>query len=239
MILLAILTGILTALVVRRTTNASALRAAARKIHADLLEFRLFFDEPWLIWQAWMSLLRDNLRLFRLFLPATVILALPVAWLVLQLETVYGLRPLHPGEAAVVTVQMKRPLDPADHLELQGRAGIQVETPPVRVVRDNQVVWRIRSVSDGHGEGELTVNGRIVRKSIAIGDAPTILSPRRSSSLVEFLLHPEEPRLPEGDIVWLQVGYPMSQSAIPWLVWFLGISAAAALVSVRWLKVLN
>ena len=78
--ILAVLTGILTAVVIRYTTDASALRATARRIQAHLLEFRLFFDEPRLIWQAQMNLLRDNLRLFMLLLPATLILALPMAW---------------------------------------------------------------------------------------------------------------------------------------------------------------
>ena len=60
-----ILTGILTTLIIRHTTNAvRASRHDRQRIHAHLLEFRLFFDEPRLIWQAQMDLLRDNLRLF-------------------------------------------------------------------------------------------------------------------------------------------------------------------------------
>ena len=231
--ILAVLTGILTAVVIRYTTDASALRATGRRIQAHLLEFRLFFDEPRLIWQAQMNLLRDNLRLFMLLLPATLILALPMAWLILQLEAVYGLRPLALGEASVVTAQLTRAQDAADRLVLEGNAGVRVETPPVRVVRDNQVVWRIRPASNGHRAVDLTLNGRTVRKSIAIGDAPTILSPRRTRSLAGFLLHPAEPRLPQGEIVWLEVDYPQSEAANIWLVWFVAVSTVTALISGR------
>ena len=236
MILLAILTGVVATLTIRRTTDASTLRMATRKIYADLLEFRLYFDEPILIWRAWMSLLCDNLRLFLLFLPGMLILALPMAWLILQLDTVYGYRPLHRGEAAVVTAQLKRPPGVADRLDLQGRAGVQVETPPVRVLDDNQVAWRIRTSKDGRNGIDLTINGRTVGKSVMTGDGPMILSPRRSSSLAEFLLHPEEPRLPDGDIVWLAVDYPESEQAISGLVWFLAVSMAASLITAHFTR---
>jgi hypothetical protein len=236
MILLAILTGIVTALTIRYTTNASRLRATTRKIYADLLEFRLYFDEPRLIWQAQMNLVRDNLRLFLLFLPAMLILGLPMAWLILQLDVLCGLRPLHPGEATVFTAQLKRPLNATDRIDLQGRTGVKVETPPVRVARDNQVAWRIRPSSNGRAALDLTVNGRTVRKSIMTGDSTMLLSPRRSSNLTEFLLHPEEPRMPEEDVAWLAVDYPKNEAAIPWLVWFLVISTASAWILARRLR---
>jgi hypothetical protein len=181
MILLAILTGILAALTIRRTTNASALRTTTRRIHASLLEFRLYFDEPLFIWRAWMNLLRDNLRLILLFLPGMLILALPVTWLMLHLDATYGHRPLHPGEAAVVTARL------GDHLDLQCRTGAQVDSPPVRIPRDNQVAWRIRATG---GPVEVTLNG-----------------------------------------VPLAVDYPKSDAAIPWQVWFVVISTAAATAS--------
>jgi hypothetical protein len=239
MILLAILSGILTTLAIRCTTKASALRATVRKIQADLLEFRLYFDEPRLIWQAQVNLVRDNLRLFLLFLPATLILALPMLWLILQLDQVYGLRPLHPGEAAVFTAQLTRPLAATDHVALQSAAGIRIETPPVWSAWDNQVTWRIRPIKDGRSALDLNINGRLIRKSIISGDSPMILSPRRSSTLTDFLLHPEEPRLPEGDIAWLEVDYPKRESRIPWLVWFVIISTAAAFLSARYSRVLS
>ena len=70
------------------------------------------------------------------------------------------------------------------------------------------------------------INGRMVTKEHRDRRLPQILSPRRSRSLAEFLLHPEEPRLPEGDIAWLEVDYPKSEASIPWLVWFVVVSSA-------------
>lgn len=222
--ILAVLTGILTALLIRRTTNAVALRETRNRMQAHLLEFRLFFDEPSLIWQAQIHLLRDNGRLFRLLLPPTLLLALPMSWLFLQLEAVYGLRPLPVGEPAIVTAQLTRPIQASDRFELKG-----AETPAIRIARENQVVWRICPTGDGILK--LGVNGRVITKTVVTGAAPRLLSPRRSHSLVDFVLHPEEPRLPDGDLAWIEIAYPHASAA--WLVWFLITSTFAALLTAR------
>jgi len=111
-----------------------------------------------------------------------------------------------------------------DHLDLQGRSGVRVETPPVRALRDNQIAWRIRAASQCRSSLDLILNGRAISKSVMTGDAPAILSPRRFRSLSGFLLHPEEPRLPDTDLAWLAVDYPQREAAVPWLVWFVVIS---------------
>jgi hypothetical protein len=237
--ILATLTGILTTLVIRRTTTPGALRDTRSRMQAHLLEFRLFFDEPSLIWEAQVSLLRDNARLLRLLLPSALILALPMTWLVLQLDTVYGFRPLRTGELAIVTAQLTRPIETTDRFELQGAGGIVVETPSIRAWHDNRVNWRIRPLHKGQGVLDLTINGRVISKSVATGEPPQLLSPRRSRSLMEFVLHPEERRVPDGDLAWIEIDYPKSMGTVPWMVWFLAISTGAALISARWMKTLR
>jgi hypothetical protein len=157
MIWLAILTGIVAALVMRLTTRRARLRASIQQIQADLLEFRLYFDEPALIWQAQLNLVRDNLRLCVQFVPAILILVLPMLWLLPRN------RPLRPGEAAVVTA--------TGNFALQPQPGIQIETPPIRIPHENQVSWRIRSLSGG-------------RPSLA----PAVVHYPSDDSRVEFLL---------------------------------------------------
>jgi hypothetical protein len=152
LIVSAILTGILTALVIRCTTRPQALREVRNRIYAHLLEFRLFFDEPALIWQAQLNLVRDNLVLVRLLLPSALILALPMTWLFLQLDAIYGHRPLRPGEPAILTAQLTRPIAAADRFSLSGAGNYKVETPPIRVFHDDQIVWRIRAMSEAPGD---------------------------------------------------------------------------------------
>ena len=150
LVLMAIPAGVLTTIVIRRTTNAAALREARNQLLAHLMEFRLFFDEPALVWNAQLSLFRDNARILHLLLLPTLILALPMTWLWFQLDTRYGHVPLRQEETVVVTVQLTRPLVPSDRFELQG-ADIVVETPAIRITHDNQVAWRVRPIRDRVG----------------------------------------------------------------------------------------
>jgi hypothetical protein len=228
-LIIAILTGILTTLVIRRTTNPGALGDSLGRIHAHLMELRLFFDEPSLVWQAQVGLLRENAVMLWRLLPGMLILALPMGWLFLQLEAVYGLRPLHAGEAAVVAAQLARGIEPGDRFHLRGVGGVAVETPVVRVLSERTVCWRIRAQSDG--AVELSVNGGVVKKAVLVGDAPRLLSPRRYQSIAEFTMHPEESLLPEGDVEWVEVAYPPADGT--WIAWFLGASGVAALVFAR------
>jgi hypothetical protein len=158
----AILTGVLTTLVIRWTTRPGALAVARNRIYGHLLEFRLFFDEPRLIWRAQVQLIRDNLRVFRLLLPAILILALPMSWIVVELDTRYGARPLRPGEVALVTVQCKSPIVASDRFELSTSDVVWQDSPPVRVFSENRVVWRIRAKSLATPAVHVTCNGKIV-----------------------------------------------------------------------------
>lgn len=233
LVIIAIVSGVITSWLILRVADVSALRTVGKRIHAHLLEFRLFFDEPGLIWRAQVALIWDNVRLLRLLLPPTLILAVPMTWLFLQLEAVYGSRPLRLGETAVVTAQLMGPIEGSDRFDLGDAGGIRVETPPVRVVGERQVSWRIRAAGGVEGRLMVTVNGRVVTKSVATGDTFRVLSRRRWRSVAEFLLHPEEPRLPDGDVAWVEVGYPERDGG--WIAWFVGISAGAAVATGWWM----
>jgi hypothetical protein len=150
LVLMSILTGVLTTFVIRRTTHAGALREARNRLLAHLMEFRLFFDEPVLVWNAQLALFRDNARILRLLLLPTLILALPMTWLWLQLDAHYGHSPLRLGESVVVTAQLTRPLALTERYELQGADAV-VETPPVRITHDNQLAWRVHPARDHVG----------------------------------------------------------------------------------------
>jgi hypothetical protein len=83
-----------------------------------------------------------------------------MAWLLLRLDSACGHRPLHIGERAVVTAQLKRPIANAKQFYLEETGGFSVETAPIRVFRDNQVVWRVRATGDSHAELSLLINGQ-------------------------------------------------------------------------------
>lgn len=149
LVLAGIASGLLTAVVFRLTTNTAALRGTLRQIQAHFFEFRLFFDEPRLIWRAQKDLLRANLRALSIVSPSILILSLPMTWVILQLEKA----PLKIGEPTVVTVQLAHP---ADEVTLEAPPGIVIDMPPVHITADHQIAWRIRLLKPIAGRPQLT-----------------------------------------------------------------------------------
>ncbi|MGA2722837.1 MAG: hypothetical protein ABSG79_10540 [Bryobacteraceae bacterium] len=223
--------GLAIAWVFRRFTDRAAVRAAGKRLQARVLEMRLYSSEPALMWSAQKALVRDNLRWLALMSRPALVLALPLAWLFVQLDSIYGRSPLAVGGDAVVTVQLEHALEPVDAAaNLQAPPEIAVETPPVRIFAERRISWRIRALRPVRGKLRLVLRGHAIEKTIAAGERNALLSPRRERSLWGFLLHPEESRLPAGEAAWVEVDYPPR----PWLAWFLAISTAGALGFAMW-----
>jgi hypothetical protein len=229
-----VICGVAASLVFGRTADTRAVRATRRRLYAHLIEFRLFADEPALIWRAQKALVRDNLRLLALVARPALILLLPMAWVFAQLDWLCGYGPLVPGQPAIVTAQMAGSLEPADAgASLAAPPGIAVETPPVRVWHDRQISWRIRPAAAVEGVLELTVRGHKIDKAVTAGGGAFALR-RRVRSLAAFLLHPWERRIAAGDVRWVEVDYPHGGwSAV---LWFLAISAASMMGFSRWFR---
>jgi hypothetical protein len=148
-VIAGIASGLLAAFLFRLTTDTSALRITLREIQAHFLEFRLFFDEPRLIWRAQKALLWANARALGIVLPSILIVALPMTWVIVQLEKA----PLLLGEPTVVTVQLAHA---GDEVTLEAPPEIAIETPPVHVTEDRQIAWRIRLLRPIAGSPRLT-----------------------------------------------------------------------------------
>ena len=140
-----------------RVANRHALRIAANRIQAHLLEFWLFVDEPASVWKSWRGLLTANAHLLRLLLVPLAVISLPMVPLFFWLDSVYGRAPLPAGKPVVVTAGFRAPLD-APPL-LTAPAGIRVEGPPVRVLSRREVSWRIVPHQPVSGKLHFTFSG--------------------------------------------------------------------------------
>jgi hypothetical protein len=227
LVLISVACGLAVAWIYRGTADRDAVRLARKHVYAHLLEFRLFADDPQLVFRAQLALIAANARLLVLLLPPLLISAVPLAWIALQLDAVYGTRPLAVGQAAIVTAQMETDAIPS----LQAPPGILVETPPVRELSDQQVSWRIRATEAVRGDLRLTWRGETIEKTVSAGDRTVFLLRRRVHPFLQFLLQPEESRVQTAGVEWVEVDYPKAES---WILWFLAISTVSALVFDRY-----
>jgi hypothetical protein len=217
-----LVSGVVSVWFVKRTTDASKLRTAANRIIAHLLEFRLFADEPSLIFKAQRDLLAANGRLLKcVALPLLLMLA-PLAGLIAVLEGLTARAPLPVGEATVVTVQLRQTLDVmATQIRLEAPAAFRVETPPVRSSADAQVSWRVRALAAAAGRLQVHYNGHILTKAISAAPGWRPLSEIRAGTLSSFLLHPLEFPFKVPAVESIRLKYPPATIFhLHWLVWF-------------------
>jgi hypothetical protein len=241
--LLAAVAGIAMLWVIGKISNQDAVRLTRRKIQATLLEFRIFWDEPRVVWRSQTRLLRLNVRYLGLILPAVLIGVVPVALLMIRMEALYGRSPLPVGQPAVVTVQFTEPMNErANPPRLEAPALVSVETPALRVFSDNQVCWRIRPLGATSGHLKLFVNGEVIEKHVVAGGPWSYLSDRRSSRLGDLFWHPGEPPLQRSNVAWVEIRYPThfwgpGNFQLSWIWWFFAFSILAGLLLKRRLGV--
>jgi hypothetical protein len=134
--LISVAYGLFAYTLFRRFVDPKALRRTVNRIVAHVISFRLFVDEPRLILRGQLDLLFENARLLRLLAGPIMVAALVFGFSYSTVDRHFGRRPLPAGESAVLTLPLGS--------NLKFSPAFTVETPPVRVLRLNQVSWRIR-----------------------------------------------------------------------------------------------
>jgi len=224
---ISLLLGVLMLLAFKWLGDEDALTVSRKRMAAHLMEMRLFDRNPWLVFRSMGRLMAWNGRFFVASLRPAIIATAPMILLFVQMERYYGVRPLDPGEAAVVTARVDAALADAVGLEASGDA-VEVETRGVRA-RDGTVSWRVRGKAEGAAQLVLTGLDQEVAKSIHVGTHPTPISVRRGRSTQDQLLHPAEPPIEAAGVRWIELSYPTTTISMfgldaHWLVWLVLIS---------------
>jgi len=238
---LAILTGLAVLPVFRRFSDNAGISLAKRKVRAALYAFRLFGDEPRLVFRAQGQLLLWNVRYLGLVLRPAALVIVPIVLLSILLDGLYGHQSLRPGESTLVTARMANSLDlMSTSPELRGQ-NILIETPPVRIPEEHKVLWKVRAIGDGRPTLSWSIPGSpeatdAVQESVRVGPGFRFVSERRVSSFADWLLYPGQQLLPrKGPFCWIEVQYPdaavhLLGVGIPWFLWFMAVSWATVFV---------
>jgi hypothetical protein len=179
---IAAATGVALLWVWKRFSNQERIALAKRQTRAQLYAMRLYADDPALIFRAQRQLLLWTARYLAQMLRPTAVAIVPLLVLFLQLDNVYGHRPLAPGESAIATAQFSRGADLGTlAATLEGR-GVVVETPAVRIPDRRQVCWRVRAVMADSGYLILHAGGSAIAKAVECGRGLVIPRMRWSGS---------------------------------------------------------
>ena len=236
LVIISLLGGVGMLWVFKRTSNPERIKRVKRLVQAHLLEMRLFRDEPGVVWQAQKSLLWSNAKYMGLMLQPAVWIAIPLTLLFFHMEAYHGREPLPLDRDAIVTMGMRTAIDANVPVPVMTPPeGIVALTPPVRVLGERQISWRIRPVAPVSGSLRFAVGGETIEKKIEADPSARFVPGLRPSSILEAVLHPDEPRIQSPAVDWIDVRYPDANVAIfgiqlHWILWFTIISMVFALL---------
>lgn len=241
----AVATGLVMLVVFRFTSDQEAIRRTKNLIKAHFLELWLFRDDLRTIVSAQWQILRLNGRYLGLTVKPTLVLIIPVALILISLDGWFGSRPLRPGEAAIVTAQTANgSLALLEVASLESNGALTVETPPLRILQEKEVSWRIRAGTPGIHTVSLIASDRRFDKQVVVSDGQARITPSRlSSAFWQALLHPGEPSIPgQAGVQRIDVQYPPSFVRVfgwdvHWMVVFFALSIVTALAFKRILGV--
>jgi len=233
---ISFLTGLAAVLVFRYASDQDAMRRIKNRIHAHLLELRLFPDQLGIVSRAHGRILRLTLIYLAYNLKPLAILLLPLVILMVQLDLRFSRVPLETHDSFILKVKLVDPgaLD-SDSLRLP--KGLTLTAPPVNVPALQEVDWRIRADDYGVFLPAVVVAGQTFAKQVVVSKEITALPAERAGAgIVEWFLNPLEEPLPKSSpLRSLEVNYAprsidLGYFGTSWLVFFLVVSLLSGLI---------
>jgi len=209
LVFVSFLSALLALWIFGRFSNQEAIRTVRNRIRGNMLAVRLYRDNVPVVVALQGSIIRDTLTYLKYSLVPLPVLLIPFLLILIQLDLHLQVRPLRPGESAVVKAKFSTALGPQDHVTLETPGEVRVETPPVRIAALNEVVWRIRAVEPIRDFMTIHWGDRTVQKEIIVGEDEGAVSALRTGNMTEVLLNPgEHPILRSTAIESIRVDYP-------------------------------
>lgn len=233
MILISLLTGILMLFIFKHTSNQEGIRQTKNRIKAHLLEMRLYKDSFITSLQAQGNILKANLSYMGHSFKPLMVMIIPVLLILIQLNFWFGYTPLEPGESTLLKIKLAERYDPMEiDVDLELPPGIQIETPPLRIIEEGEIDWRIAPLEPGVYEAVISVGTYQHKKKIyAQKNSLTRVSPLRPEpGFIQTLLYPVEKPMPKDQPVRsIEVHHPANYldlfgMNIHWLIAFFALS---------------
>jgi len=233
MIAVSFLTGLLMLFIFRRASNQEGIREAKDKIKAHLLELRLYKDSLAQQLNSQGKILRANFRYIGYALKPMLIMIVPVMLILVQLNLWFGSRPLDIGQTALVKIKLTARTNPLQtDIRLEAPAGVNVETPALRIEDEREIDWRIRAAENGVHVLAFHFGDAVFTKNLSVGQGrlSRITAVKPGPAFWSQVFNPGEKPLPKGaPIESVEIAYPPLRLSLfgwrmHWLVAFFALS---------------
>ena len=234
-------------IVFRYTSNQKGIKESKGKIKAHLLEIRIFKDDLGILLSAQKRLLWYNGIYLSQALKPLLVMIVPMALLIIQMDAWYGSRPLMPGESTILSILV--PEEDRTRLlsaaAIETEKGVTVEKPSLRIFETGELDWTIRPKEAGVHKIRVTVTGHSFPKKVVVsgGRLARVSALSINSNFWRTILTPgAEPLAQNAFLKRIEVRYP-SRSIdifglkIHWLIVFFVFTTIVAFAFKRMFKV--
>jgi hypothetical protein len=232
LLVVSLVTGVLMLWIFGKVSDQAAIRVVRDRIRGHLLGIRIFGDDIGLLFKLLGRSLRATAIYMKYAVLPMLVMMIPVAAILIQMNLRFAARPLRPGETAVVTAKLRGLPTALSSVELKVPEGVILESPGVRVDSRKEVSWRIRAETPGDYRLAVSVAHETVEKTLKVGAGWGSVSPLRTAKTVDLLLYPGEPPIRTAlpiESIRLNYGYlPIRILGyhVNWLVGFFVLSIA-------------
>ncbi|HOM94361.1 MAG TPA: hypothetical protein P5517_00355 [Candidatus Saccharicenans sp.] len=246
MIFISLLTAILMLFIYKKTSNQSGIKEAKNLIKGYLLEIRLFQNDFGIFLGGLKRLLSANLRYLAYNLKPLLVMILPIFLLLAQMNLWFGYNVPQPGETLLLKVEFNQAVEVDRlNLEVEAPAGVIVDSPPLRIIDENEVNWRLKIVELRGGQLVIKNGGQKYAKDISLPQSKLarVSAIRVNQNIWEQLLNPGEKPLPrDAEIKKIEVVYPSARLnlfglKIHWLIAYFVLSIIFGFGLKGWFKV--
>ncbi len=234
MIFISLLTGAVMLFLFKLTSNQEAMKEVKTRISAYFLEMRLYKEDMSTVMGSQRRILLANMHYMKLAVVPAVVMIIPVILIMVQLNLRYSQTGLEPGNTAIVKVKAEEGVDVVrEGFRLSTGRGLLKASPAVRIAALGETDWKIRLLEQG--VHELKIASATDEISIPVYGNKRLVpvfGQFRKSSVLEMILNPGAPRIPDGmPIKSIEVKYPSMSFGwgiieLSWLWSFLLISMA-------------
>jgi uncharacterized membrane protein (DUF106 family) len=234
-IVLSLVVGLLMVVLFGYTSDQKAIGIAKDQLKAHLLAVRLYRDQIPVVMGSYGKILRGTGRYLKLAFKPLLYVILPITLLIVEVDRYLGATPIPVNTQFLLTAQISG--SDANDVTLQLPPEITMTAPPVHIVADNDVVWRLLGTREGKYEVKIAASGQSAEKTVCVGsDLPRISTVRMRGHFWGRMFTSAESALPENSpIESISINYPDRDIAVAgygmnWIWLFFILSMVAGFV---------
>jgi len=230
---ISLVSGIVMVWVFGKVSDQDTIKQIREQIRGNLIGVRLFQSDISVVLRLQRRIFGDTFRYMRYALVPMVVLLVPVVLIMTQLNLRFAVRPLEPGEPALVKAYVRDATVLDGEVGLDVPDGVTVETQGVRIPSTREVAWRVRVDASGEHQMKVRIGGQELETRLMAGGQWGAVPQRRTGrGMLDTLLYPGEPPIPSDHLVEaVEIVYPPLELgvfgwSINWLFAFFVLSMA-------------